>query len=120
MSKIDDCRRLLPQHPSLIARYDAAIAEARGLPLHGFKPADHPLVVAVGKDGRRSKLWWKGEEVQTALAVRLHVLKSSQIVFGPFRGVVNHPTLTREEQVAHRQKVIDEMKAAGFEVFVEA
>lgn len=84
--------------------------------LTGFDPERHPLIVAVGKDGKSSKLWWKGEPLETVMAVYLDARRlPSRIIFGSLVDRV----VGGEDLAARQRKVIREMNRAGFEVFVE-
>ncbi len=98
--------------------------------LHGFNPEKHPLVVAYGKNGRSTKLWWKGESVEWATSIAtIDCRGRHQEVVVAFNSRVNYIAFPdtpreearqrREELIAHQQKLIDEMKEHGLVVLLE-
>lgn len=87
----------------------------------GYDPEKQPLVMAFGKDGRKTKVWWKGEEISELLAVHVDGRTPKvKLCFGRIGGSLACPgPISFEDRIARQQKVMDEAKEAGFTVLLE-
>lgn len=94
----------------------------------GYDPEEQPLTVAYGKGGRTTKAWWKGEEISYLLGLQVIDCMGRRqrtiLLFDRMRHVpfptdsTEHMKKRNDELIAHQQKMMDEMKAFGFEVLL--
>lgn len=84
--------------------------------LHGFNPEQMPLVMAFGKNGRYTAVWWKGERIDSLLAAYAESRTAGvKLLFSRIPDSRFHA----EQYIARQQRVMDEAKAAGYTVLLE-